>query len=494
MKHTTCRWAAALSFALGLTACQGGPTFGTEGVGGAGGRESDAAAAGTQWDSDDRNWGAASPTPAPAAGENAPAAAGAAVPPERPQPLPPPTVVPADKQPALGGGTTDETLTPEQIRDAVRDYADHYRDKLATVCDQVAAAADDPVVRRRALRLKVDGATAAYDIAVDPSPPRAMLNMLVMLSLQVNTAERHGPPLFGAASGPRLLAAARELQERAFTLAARVMTVPQRQELLTLCDRWTADNPDEVNIWYVRLNSLPGVRAGGGVMDAMDQLTNLPGKFLGKFIPFSEAGESVSAATDLAERMSWLGPRLMIVAQWRAELLVADTLTNPEVGDALKLGNRVAAVAESLPETLANEREAVFRNLVENRETLAELAGAGLGITAQANQLVGGADRILERVQAMQGEPDPDAAPGRPFDITEYTATLTAAQGTLTEANALVGDAEALIEPQRLETTVAAAVAPVVPLIWLGGGVLAGAIALGGGIVVLLVKFVPRRG
>jgi|GEM_PF-3447140 len=402
----------------------------------------------------------------------------------------------------LGGETSDVALTPLQIRDRLRSFADYYRDKVAAVCDRVATGADDPVRARRARQMKIDAATAMYDIVVDPAPSTAMINALVMVSLQVNTAERHGPPLFGAAGGPQILAVAKEIQEEAFGLAAQVMTQDQRQQLLDLVNGWSEQNPDEVNIWYVRLNDLPGVQGQVSVLGMVDSLTDLPGKFLGKFIPgVSAAGESVSEATLLAERMSWLAPRLMILGQWRAEMLVYQSLEAPQLTEGLAVAQRVTGVVESLPDTLNAQREAFFSDLETHDQTVIGLLDRTDSITQHTATMLEKVDTVVARVQTMiaaaaianAGQPKSDV-PARPFDITEYTAAIAELDDTVQNATRLLDGVESATQEDRLAAKLDVVKSDVSGLIWLAGGVLGGAVALAGLLIVLAVKLIPRRG
>ena len=412
------------------------------------------------------------------------------------------TVAPEPEM-VLGGETHRGGLTPLQIRDRLRAFADYYRDKVAAVCDRIADESDDPVRSQRVLQMKIDAVTAMYDIAVDPAPTTAMINALVMVSLQANTAERHGPSLFGPAGGAQILAAAKEIQEEGFGIAARVMTQEQRQQLLDLVRGWTEQNPGEFNIWYVRLNNLPGVQGKVTVLSMVDTLTDLPSIFLGKFIPgvtsVTSTGESVGDATVLAERMSWLAPRLLIVAQWRAEMLIHRSLEAPQVTESLDVARRVTGVMETLPGTLNAQREALFNSLEQHDAVVTGLLDRADSVAGHAAVLMEKVDTVVARVQTMiaasaianVGKRD---VPARPFDITEYTAALAELDATVQNAARLLDGVESATQEDRLAAKLDVVKADVSGLIWLAGGVLGGAVAFAGLLIVLAVKLIPRRG
>lgn len=398
----------------------------------------------------------------------------------------------------LGGATRKVSLTPLQIRERMRAFADYYRDRVATVCDRVAGETSDPVRGVRARQLKIDAATAMYDIVVDPAPTTAMINALVMVSLQTSTAERHGPYWFGPEAGQQILAMAQEIQEEAFDLAAQVMSQEQRQQLLDLVEGWVQANPDEARIWYVRLDDLPGVRGQITVLSMVDTLTDLPAKFLGKFIPgVTDAGESASEATLLAERITWLAPRLMILAQWRAEILVHQSLGDPQVAQGLDVARRVTAVMEGLPDTLDAQRAGFVSDLEKHGQTVSQMLDHTDSIASHTAVLMEKLDTVLARIQTMiaaaaianAGRSQSDV-PGRPFDITEYTAAFAELDATVQNATRLLDDVEHATQDNRLAQKLGVVKADLSGLIWQAGG----AATLAGLLIVLAAKLIPRRG
>ena len=360
---------------------------------------------------------------------------------------------------------------------------------------------DDPAVARRVRQLKIDAVTAMYDIAIDPAPTTAMINALVMVSLQCIIAERHGALMFGNEENGEILAVAQQVQKDGFSLAARVMSQQQRQQLLDLVKGWADQNPSQVNIWYVRLNDLPGVNGQASVLEVVDSLTDLPGKFLGKFIPgVTSAGQSVSDVSLLAERMSWLAPRLLIVSQWRAEMLIFNSLDAPQIAEGLKVAQQLSDVAATLPDTLTAQRQGLFEDLEKNDEMVNGLLERTDSIVGHTSTLATHIDVILGRVQTMiaasavanAGKPV-STEPGRPFDITEYTAALTELDGIVKNANTLLSGVDSATQEERLAAKLDVVKSDVSGLIWLGGGVLGGSIALAGLLIVLAVKLIPRR-
>ena len=353
-------------------------------------------------------------------------------------------------------------FTPAQLQEAVRNFADQYRDNLADVTNRIIRETDDPQLRLRAHLIKLDAATAMYDIAADPIPANAMVNAVVLVTLQTEVLKRQGPRLFPDHHA-LLLQRGELLQTEAFAIAARLMSAEQRTRLLTLCRQWADANPDQNDVAYVRLDDLPGV-GGTSVTATLSNITSLPAQFMGKFIPFGQAGVAVSDASTLAERMSWLAPRLLILAHWRAEAIIYQTLSAPEVVSALAVADRFTAIAESLPDVLNQQRNALFTSLEQNENTLRALLTDAQRLTEQTSTLVNSThatiesttqlaqqlDPLLARIQSLQSQTDPNEPPSRPFDITEYNQALQTLQQALAQANNLATTLDDTTSPNAL--------------------------------------------
>ncbi|MEM6853980.1 MAG: hypothetical protein AAF593_06180 [Planctomycetota bacterium] len=401
-----------------------------------------------------------------------------------------PEPVPTDV--ALGGETVAADYTPAEMQAAVRNFADHYRQSMAVTLDRIIVESDDPELIRRAHSAKINGSTAMYDLAVDPVPASAMLNGLVLVTLQANYLRSYGEDYFGEYY-PLLQEVADRLQQEGFRLAARAMTEQQRIDLRATIDQWAQANPEVRDFWYVRLDDLPGLADDP---DVFNTFTNLPRNFLNIFNPFADAGESVSEAQVLAERMSWLAPRLMILAQWRAEAIVYNSIANTRLNEVVDLGNRITAVAEELPETLAAQREGLFNDLEENHDTLESLVTTTDQFTQNATALLEAADVIAQRIITIQDTayanappPDPNEPPGRPFDVTEYTEALTELNQVLIDLNELVVNVDAAASADAIDARLGVVEGSVRGLIF----TTAFAFLIVGLLLILAAKFIPAR-
>ncbi len=429
-------------------------------------------------------------------------------------------------------------LTIQQVRSRLRSFADQYRNEIASACDEIKANREDPRLRRLAHQYKLDGTTAVYDIAVEENARQAVLDMLVLVTLQWYAAESHAERQFPQ-DHELIRERARIIKDSAWTLAAQVLSEKQRTDLLSIIDQWWTANGSQTEIWYVRITDFAGYGKGTAFEGVFGGVTNLPGKFLNVFVPIDDATDSLNEASNTAERAVWLTPRLMILAQWRAEAIVLDSLATTEVSglirstnEAVRVADRATSVAETLPAELGAQREALIRDLVENEESLKALLDETRAtiesirtVTADANSIavegqalleatesaLGTADTVVRSVESMiataqQGGSDGDDAggseesPGRPFDITEYTEALRSAEAALAEVNAALAKMETATEPDELARRLE-------PALGLSEGfiddtlgrverlviVSAAALALAGIAIIAFAKFVPAR-
>lgn len=434
--------------------------------------------------------------------------------------------------PAPASGSTSQ-LNSEQILSRLRTFADQYRSEIGSACDKIKATRTDPALRRKAHQYKLDASTAIYDIAAEPDPRQAVLDSLVLVTLQWYAAEANAVADFPE-DHQLVRDATRVVKESAWALAARVIDEKRRAELLQIIDRWWADNAGSGEIWYVRITDFAGYGKGTPFEGAFGAVTGLPGSLLNAFVPVGDATATLNDAQVTAERVTWLTPRLMILAQWRAEALIFETLATTEVEQiiastnrAVDAADRATTVAENLPAEVAAQTGTVLEDLAENQESIRALleetratigsvdglAGTSQGVIAEsertiqaADQLAGSVDRLLvtwKEIQAQSAErdaADPDAEPGPPFDITEYTEALNAATATIEETNRVLLNLQSVTEPNVLnarlmevtqsgESFITHATARLERLALVAAAGVAGA----GILIVLAFKLVPSR-
>jgi predicted DNA-binding ribbon-helix-helix protein len=306
--------------------------------------------------------------------------------------------------------------------------------------EEMAQEFDVLALRGDLARWQFAQAMAAYQIAAGSNPIANAFDMVVLVSLTRRIAQHSWAPKYGHAVDG-LLRSFGSLEQQAWHLLDDLATQEKKAELEQVLQRWYDDNPGLESAAFVRFNDVAGLGLGKKEARVSPGLLGIIGL--------------------VAERAMYYSQRISIIIDLQLAQLVARAQGTSEVHELLEtvdqVGQLSAALAEvvgELPETLAREREAAIAQVMaelygQQREMLAlthEIRGVldSGNVTAQSlAELVSATDRLLTRFQ-----PDPNAPqqgePGRPFDINEYTRTVTELAVTAREFQALVRDVDAL--------------------------------------------------
>ncbi len=359
-------------------------------------------------------------------------------------------------------------LTRAQLEARVRQVADLFAARWASACENCVSGLPSIETRQRVHQIKLEAINSAYLLASGANPEGAFLNILVLVALQTEAMEAAGPEAYDGQQ-PALLDAARSLEVEVWGTAELVMSDDQRTEFRLLVDRWLEENPSAENYWSIRFADFDAYTTGTVFEQVRGGVINMPRNFLDVFVPVASTQETVDTSYQLAERMSWLAPRQMQVAQWRAEALVLEMLADPDmqarmtdVDEVAEAATRVSETVERVPDVLAAEREAWVEVLETQQGTLRELMAEVRSTIESGRAAQGEAVAVIQEVESAAGtltqaveaadqlmarlEPDPDAEPGRPFDIREYTAAAEALTDSAEALQRLLADADALVE------------------------------------------------
>lgn len=324
--------------------------------------------------------------------------------------------------------------------------------------EEMAQEFDVLALRGDLARWQFAQAIAAYQIAAGSNPIANAFDMVVLVSLTRRIAQHSWAPKYGHAVDG-LLRSFGSLEQQAWHLLDDLATQEKKAELEQVLQRWYDDNPGLESAAFVRFNDVAGLGLGKKEARVSPGLLGIIG--LDPLEGVDPAVREIEQARLLAERAMYYSQRISIIIDLQLAQLVARAQGTSEVHELLEtvhqVGRLSAALAEvigDLPETLAREREAAIAQVMaelygQQREMLAlthEIRGVldSGNVTAQSlAELVSATDRLLTRFQ-----PDPNAPqqgePGRPFDINEYTRTVTELAVTAREFQALVRDVDAL--------------------------------------------------
>jgi archaellum component FlaC len=362
-------------------------------------------------------------------------------------------------------------MTQEELQSAVISYANRF---IATI-GQAAFRFENKVPTKEGRMIasarKVYSLSAVTEIAAGPSPGAALLDLVVVSTLNRLVWEEYWRPQVFGMPAEIMVEAFKTMEDDAWKTAAKVMTGPQMEELRDLIMNWYYDHPGQIAVDYIRFSDFGDL----GKKPNLKEIQK-PG---GLLAPVSEATRAVDEVRMTSERAMFLLTKMQLIMGFQVEQVYRQLAMQPEVETILadvsgfrKTGERFADLLEKLPDQVAAERAAAFQMVAgerkavlaafddrqaaihslikETQATLDRVDGTFAGLrqtTADVERLLAGTDKtarvfqdLVESVDrlAARFESEAPKEPSRPFDINEFTAALDQLQTTIKEMSGLV--------------------------------------------------------
>jgi hypothetical protein len=408
----------------------------------------------------------------------------------------PPDAAATDPNTAVQASRGVSASDARRIQSQVMDFADDLTTRLAEAMDDIEERSPTLEGRVVAHRLKYTVAQGATIIAASTNPTIALVDMMVMISLQRNLLEKNIVPRYYGPEADRLRAVFESAEREIRALTARSLTAEQIAEIDTLIARWLEENPDRRFAAYVRLSDFAAARQAAVQTQAGGRASNVLGLlFIDPLSGLDPTTRELEQTRLFAERAFFYLQRMPVLISWQAELLYIDTVSEPEVRAVLddvtgvsasiaRITEEIAAVRTELPETIAAERAAAIDQMAgvidEQRQAAIEQALAGLRAEREAmiEQLAGEQERLGTVVADLRGAIEATTAlsesvqqttaafsdlatqlrldqPGdpddEPFRIRDYTEAMHETTAAAAELARLTESLSAATEPELLE-------------------------------------------
>jgi hypothetical protein len=223
--------------------------------------------------------------------------------------------------------------------------------------DMILADTTDPGVRKSALLWKINGIPAIQQAAFQPDPFLAFLDLWV-LSVQMRLFFEEGAGQDALGKWHSLAAqGAHKVESLVETMARDISGDGDISAAEEKIDAWSRKHPIE---------SLHFIRPSLTILLAKE----LGGQELGTF----EIVEAVAVGvSDLSQQMAAYADYLPKQARWQTELLLEGLTATEKVDQALtefmrvsKDIDRLTALAETAPDTIARERAIILKSLARN--------------------------------------------------------------------------------------------------------------------------------
>jgi len=368
-------------------------------------------------------------------------------------------------------------MTQVELQAQVMAFADRFTSIISAAVGAYQVQAPSPENYKFVLSLTAYSMSSAFTIAAESNPVGALLDMVAMISLGRIIFEENLQEKFGSQIQP-VIEGYRKAEKDIWQVSSKVLTSAQQQKLDALIHEWRSNNLEVLFFPSIRFSDFSALRG------ASDEK-----KSGGLFKSVENATQQVEEARLLAERGMFLATRMPMLTGLFAGVWFSQLARHPDMEKILKdvskfseVSERLAVVAEKLPDQIAEERNTTIKQAMENitrltmttvdetakkvslerkatiRQLMDEfsaerkrtiedflnedqrmrglLSEVQLTLT-EGNKLIGSADSLVNSLNLGQGETK-TAAPAKPFDIKDYQVTLKEASSTILQLHGLV--------------------------------------------------------
>jgi hypothetical protein len=342
-------------------------------------------------------------------------------------------------------GAQPHEISIQELDQLTYGYADRYYMIVGSAVDTIKRNNPDPVQRRIAHQIKLNGVLAVNDIVSGDDPYSEVFDLVVAVTLQSTVwIDENGAERTFGDRAPVLIKALREMRIEAWDLAAKVLTQEQLELLDYLIIQWRLNHPEVQEVEFVKFDEFAGARS-----TALLSELKSGGGFLE---PLSQASLVLKDWGRLSERAFWYSKRAPNIAAIQAEGAMNEILASPEIVSILQTSQSLGKTADALPRTMDAQREAFFADIDARQTLLTNTLGNLHGIMVEADALatnlqqtlavLGDTLKVADQVGRTFGVDKPPQPSARPFDIQDYSAALIRLNEVVTNMHALSMDAD----------------------------------------------------
>jgi len=346
-------------------------------------------------------------------------------------------------------------ITIQELDQLTYGYADRYYTVVSDAVDAIKRGNADPIQRRMAHQIKLNGVLSMNDIVSGNDPYAQVFDLVVSVTLQsmVLIDENSAEKAFGDRA-PVLIKAIRTMRVEAWELAAKVLTQDQLELLNYIILEWRRIHPGVEQVAFVKFDNFAGARSAGLLAELKSGA--------GFLSPLTVANQVARDWGRLTERAFWYSKRAPNIAAIQAEGAVNEILSTPEFNSLLQTADRLGKSAEALPQTVDAERKALFA-AIDARQTLvtntlgevsrimseaASLGRSGSLLATNLQQTLVVLGDTLKVADAMGQHFGLDNPAARPFDIQDYTTALQRLNEAVTNLHQLSLSADQLVRSE----------------------------------------------
>ncbi len=261
------------------------------------------------------------------------------------------------------------SITQAELQSTLMGFADTFGATIIRASINLEKRAQSRQARFEALVMRVYPFASVVEIAAGPNPEAALLDMVVMVTLNRIVWEDYwGPKVFGDVAEV-MIKPFRQLEGEIWRIAATVLTPAQQQELRDLIQGWRRAHPEHTSVNFIRFSNLDEARRESTLAGAERSAG---------FMGIKAATRAADEIRLVADRALWQTSRLYLMADFKMDLAIHKLLNEPKVeqvtqaiGKFAKMADELpnmAKIADELPKKIAEERKATIGQVVEQIE------------------------------------------------------------------------------------------------------------------------------
>lgn len=289
-------------------------------------------------------------------------------------------------------------MNQDELHNAVMSFADSFMSIVNDATKFLENDLSSPQARLQASRIKVYTFSSAIDIASSPSSGGALLDMLVMVTLNRMVWEEYWQPKVFGKPADEVVKAFQKTEKDIWSIAANVLTSDQQKELKELILEWHHNNKDQIGVNYIRFSDFGNL----GKKPSLSKV-KLPG---GLLAPVKEAAQAADEIRITAERTKYMISRMQIIASFQVELMFRELMLQPEPKQLLldlskfrESSEHFAKLMDRLPQQITKEREETIIQFMNNfsKERNATIRQASRELAKERKTTLTDIAKIIER-------------------------------------------------------------------------------------------------
>lgn len=257
------------------------------------------------------------------------------------------------------------TINEAELQSQVMAFADRFIPLIVSGITPYQRQAPPPEEYKRVYNLTVYSFSSAFTVAAQARPVGGLLDMVAMVTLGRIIFEEDLLVEYGPGLEP-VVAAFRKAENDIWQVAAKVLTADQLRKLRSLIHRYRNHHPDVLFFPSVRFSDFSSFRGklaeetSGGLFKSVENAT-----------------QQVEEIRLLAERGMYLGTRMPMLTGLFAGVWFSQLAQHPDMKKILNdvnkfsdVSERLAVIAEQLPDQIAAERDRTIKQAMEKITTL----------------------------------------------------------------------------------------------------------------------------